>query len=815
MLENNEIEQLIEELASGEGMVHFPIIPEVDADDDFYAGDAINVKKLPLLALRNVVLFPGQIVPVNVGRDRSMRLVEWAEKTGGVFGAVTQRNVDIEDPMEEDLYEVGSLAVIDSVTELPSGRLGITIRGLQRFRLVKIVGTDPYLTARVALLADEAPRRMTAEYRALINSIKENFLEAFKVEDYKVPRPYADRLQSAKNSAFVINLAISTLNINTASKQQLLEVHDLRERGLKVLSYQQSELQMLRLKRSLTNKTQREMDKQQKEYFLQQQIRTFQEELGSGGGDSELAELREQAKTKKWSPQVAETFEKEARKAERLNPQSPDYAIQMQYMRTILSLPWDEYTQDNFDLKGAEKILNTEHYGLDKVKERILEHLAVLKLKGDMKSPILCLYGPPGVGKTSLGRSIAESLGRRYVRISLGGVHDEAEIRGHRRTYIGAMSGRIIQSLQKAGSSNPVFVLDEIDKIASSHKGDPESALLEVLDPEQNTAFHDNYLDIDYDLSKVLFIATANNIGAISQPLRDRMELIEVSGYITEEKIQIARKHLIPKTAEEHGLSEHKIAFSRKALELIIESYTRESGVRMLGKRIAAIMRKLAWASVATGSIPTEITPQLVKEYLGKPLFSRDRYQGNELPGVVVGLAWTSIGGEILFIESSLHKGAEFKLSLTGSLGDVMKESAVLALGYIRAHRAELGISDEAVKDKEIHVHVPEGAVPKDGPSAGITIVTAIVSAMTKRRVRPSIAMTGEITLRGKVLPVGGIKEKILAAKRAGIREIILCRENEKDIQEINSIYLKGLTFHYVDEISQVLKIALTDEIVD
>ena len=555
------------------------------------------------------------------------------------------------------------------------------------------------------------------------------------------------------------------------------------------------------------------MDQQQREYFLQQQMRTIQEELGGGNNsEEELEELRKAGEKKSWDKAVAATFEKELRKAERLNPQSPDYSIQMQYLRTIVELPWGVYSTDNFDLKQAQETLDREHYGLERVKERILEHLAVLKLKGDMKSPILCLYGPPGVGKTSLGRSIAESLGRKYVRISLGGVHDEAEIRGHRRTYIGAMSGRIIQSLQKAGTSNPVFVLDEIDKLSSDYKGDPASALLEVLDPEQNTTFHDNYLDIDYDLSKVLFIATANNISTIPQALRDRMELIEVSGYITEEKLRIAEQHLVPKEAKEHGLSEYPLRFAPGALETIIEEYTRESGVRALTKKIAAVLRKVAWAVASGDPLPEEITPELVHEYLGKTIYSRDRYQGNEHAGVVIGLAWTSVGGEILFIESSLQPGQNGKLILTGSLGDVMKESATIALSYIRAHAEQLGIDLEQLKDREIHIHVPEGAIPKDGPSAGITMVTSLVSAITRRKVRPHLAMTGEITLRGKVLPVGGIKEKILAAKRSGITDIILCRENEKDILEINERYLDGLTFHYVDEISDVLAFALLDE---
>ena len=629
------------------------------------------------------------------------------------------------------------------------------------------------------------------------------------------PSGFIDTIRGLKNPIYIIHLTASVLQISPEKRQELLEQETLFGRAVEVLTCLQTQLQESDLKEELLARTRREMDQQQRDYFLQQQMRTIQDELGQGQEDDEIEELRKKGKDKLWSKEVGEIFEKELRKAERLNPQSPDFSIQMQYLRTIVELPWGVYSQDNFDLKGAAEILEREHYGLEKVKERILEHLAVLKLKGDMKSPILCLYGPPGVGKTSLGRSIAESLGRKYVRISLGGVHDEAEIRGHRRTYIGAMSGRIVQSLQKAGTSNPVFVLDEIDKLSSDYKGDPASALLEVLDPEQNTTFHDNYLDIDYDLSKVLFIATANNIGAIPQALRDRMEMIEVTGYIAEEKLQIAQKHLLPKEAKEHGLDIEKIHFAPGALELIIEEYTRESGVRSLTKKIAAVLRKLAWASASGEELPAEITPEQVRTYLGKTVYSRDKYQGNEHPGVVVGLAWTSVGGEILFIESSLQPGQTGKLTLTGSLGDVMKESATIALSYIRAHALELGIDLEQLKDKEIHVHVPEGAIPKDGPSAGITMVTSLVSAITRRKVRAHLAMTGEITLRGKVLPVGGIKEKILAAKRSGITDIILCRENERDIEEIDTRYLEGLTFHYVDEITEVLAFALLDEVVD
>ena len=627
------------------------------------------------------------------------------------------------------------------------------------------------------------------------------------------PAGFMDTIRALKNKAYIINLAANLIDLTIERRQEALSAVTLNDRGVLALSGLHGQIEEADIKDEILRKTRQEMDQQQREYFLQQQMRTIQEELGGGNNsEEELEELRKAGEKKSWDKAVAATFEKELPQAERLIPHSPDYSIQMQYLRTIVELPWGVYSTDNFDLKQAQETLDREHYGLERVKERILEHLAVLKLKGDMKSPILCLYGPPGVGKTSLGRSIAESLGRKYVRISLGGVHDEAEIRGHRRTYIGAMSGRIIQSLQKAGTSNPVFVLDEIDKLSSDYKGDPASALLEVLDPEQNTTFHDNYLDIDYDLSKVLFIATANNISTIPQALRDRMELIEVSGYITEEKLRIAEQHLVPKEAKEHGLSEYPLRFAPGALETIIEEYTRESGVRALTKKIAAVLRKVAWAVASGDPLPEEITPELVHEYLGKTIYSRDRYQGNEHAGVVIGLAWTSVGGEILFIESSLQPGQNGKLILTGSLGDVMKESATIALSYIRAHAEQLGIDLEQLKDREIHIHVPEGAIPKDGPSAGITMVTSLVSAITRRKVRPHLAMTGEITLRGKVLPVGGIKEKILAAKRSGITDIILCRENEKDILEINERYLDGLTFHYVDEISDVLAFALLDE---
>lgn len=809
---NKNIDQLFESILNQDATL-FPILPQVENDDRFEISDEINLENLPILPLRNVVLFPGQIMPVSVGRDRSQRLVRWLEKTGGYFGAITQRENDIDIPSQKHLYSVGVIAQIDAVSETFDGKLGITIKGLQRFRLKNVVNYEPYQTAEVELLHEVEDTSDTQEHKVLTATLKENFIEIYRTLGRPLPPPYVEKLQQVCNTSFIINFVLTATSVALANRQMLLEIDDLRIRGFKVLAYQQAELQMLRLKATINEKARSELERHSKEVFLQQQMRTIQEELG--GTDSEIDELRKKAQTKKWDKEVALIFEKELRKAERLNSQTPDYSVQLQYLHTVLALPWGEYTTDNFDLKRAEKILNEQHFGLEKVKERILEHLAVLKLKGNMRSPIICLYGPPGVGKTSLGKSIAESLGRQYVRISLGGVHDEAEIRGHRRTYIGAMSGRIIQGLQKAQTSNPVFVLDEIDKLGDSHKGSPSSALLEVLDPEQNTAFHDNYLDIDYDLSNVMFIATANSLNSLPQPLRDRMEIIEVSGYIAEEKHQIAKRHLIPKAIDEHGLQGYNIKFSSKAIDTLIEEYTRESGVRTLSKRMAEIMRKLAWHIGLDKDLPKSITPSHIKEYLGKPCFQRNRYQGNDIPGVVIGLAWTSVGGDILYIESSLHKGNEGKLTLTGNLGDVMKESAILALSYIRSNRELLGITEDALKDREVHIHIPEGAVPKDGPSAGISIVTSLVSALTRRKVKASMAMTGEISLRGRVLPVGGIKEKILAAKRSGITDIIMCSVNKRDILEIKEEYRKGLKIHYVEDIQEVIQIALTNEVVD
>lgn len=697
---------------------------------------------------------------------------------------------------------------------MPDGSTTVILQGKKRFELNELTETDPYLSGKITVLEDTKPDKTDREFEALISTIKDLTIKMLGAVA-EPPRDLIFSIKNNKNVLYVVNFSCSNIPSGSAEKQQLLLIGDLKERAYRLLFILNREYQLVELKASIQMKTHEDINQQQKEYFLQQQIKTIQEELGGNINELEIKELREKASRKKWPAEVAQVFEKELRKLERLHPQSPDYSVQTQYVQNIVNLPWNEYSKDNFNLSHAQKVLDRDHYGLEKVKERIIEHLAVLKLKGDMKSPIICLYGPPGVGKTSLGRSIAEALRRKYVRVSLGGLHDEAEIRGHRRTYIGAMCGRIIQNIQKAGTSNPVFILDEIDKITNDFKGDPASALLEVLDPEQNNAFHDNYLDIDYDLSKVMFIATANNLNTISQPLLDRMELIEVSGYIMEEKVEIAAKHLVPKQMDVHGLKKGSVKFPKKTLQVIVEAYTRESGVRELDKKIAKIMRKLARKVASDEPIPTSIKPEDLYEYLGAVEYSRDKYQGNDYAGVVTGLAWTAVGGEILFVESSLSKGKGSKLTLTGNLGDVMKESAMLALEYIHAHAAQFNINEELFENWNVHVHVPEGAIPKDGPSAGITMVTSLVSAFTQRKVKKNLAMTGEITLRGKVLPVGGIKEKILAAKRAGIKELILCKENEKDINEIKPEYLKGLVFHYVSDIQQVVDLALLREKVD
>ena len=787
-----------------------PILTECDVDDDFMDGIENIGNEIPILPLRNMVLFPGIAMPVMLGRQKSLRLAKEVQGKKILIGVICQKDRETDDPGMDDLYNIGVIAEVVRVLDMPDGTTTAILQGKKRFELKEITQTEPYLKGKVELLEDVMPDKKDREFEALISTIKDLTIKMLKSEG----DPSRDMIFSIKNNNNVIYLInFSCTNVVSGSeKMELLLIGDLKERAYRLLFILNREYQLLELKNSIQLKTHEDINQQQREYFLQQQIKTIQEELGGNINEQEIKALKAKAAKKKWSAEVAETFEKELRKLERLHPQSPDFSIQTQYVQTFVNLPWNEYSKDNFNLKHAEKVLDRDHYGLEKVKERIIEHLAVLKLKGDMKSPIICLYGPPGVGKTSLGKSVAEALNRKYVRMSLGGLHDEAEIRGHRRTYIGAMTGRIIQNILKAGTSNPVFILDEIDKITSDFKGDPAAALLEVLDPEQNNAFHDNYLDVDYDLSKVMFIATANNINSISQPLLDRMELIEVSGYIIEEKVEIAAKHLVPKQLEAHGIPKKSVKFPKKTLQVIVESYTRESGVRELEKMIAKVLRKVARKIATNEVVPESIMPEDLHEYLGAVTYNSDKYQGNEYAGVVTGLAWTSVGGEILFVESSLSKGKGSKLTLTGNLGDVMKESAMLALEYIHAHAGQFGISEDFFENWNVHVHVPEGAIPKDGPSAGVTMVTSLVSAFTQRKVKPNLAMTGEITLRGKVLPVGGIKEKILAAKRAGIKTIILCSENKKDIGEIKEEYLKGLEFHYVDDISQVIKLALLDE---
>ena len=788
------------------------MIADYEGDESQMFDVDIN-DELPILPMRNMVLFPGVVLPVVVGRKSSMRLVEKALKDEMVFGCVCQTNPEIDVPTEKDLHKIGTIAKIIRILELPDGNKTVILQGLCRFQLHSLISTNPYYTALVTKLSEATPGANNAEFAALVDSCKEHAIKLIKLND-GMHQELSFAMSNIKNRSFLINFICSNISFSIADKMVLLKQDGIIARAYELLTMLNRETQLAKLKANIQMRTREELDQQQREYFLQQQIKNIQDELGNGSND-DADNLLEKSKTKKWDEKFQSFFEKEVAKLKRINQQSPDYNVQLTYLQTIINLPWNEYTTDNLDIANAQKCLDKDHYGLEKVKERILEHLAVLKMRGDFKAPIICLYGPPGVGKTSLGNSIAKSLKRKYHRISLGGVHDESEIRGHRKTYIGAMPGRIIKGLLKVGSSNPVFILDEIDKVGQNAvNGDPASALLEVLDPEQNNAFHDNYLDIDYDLSKVMFIATANNINTIPQPLLDRMELIEVSGYITEEKIEIATKHLIPKEKKQLGLKgSTNVRIPKQTIEKIIEDYTRESGVRELEKKINKIFRKLALFYARDGKFPyKEIKPSNLIDILGVAPFSRDIYQGNEYAGVVTGLAWTSVGGEILYVETSLSRGKGGKLTLTGNLGDVMKESAVLALEYIKAHYSMLDIDPDIFDNWNIHIHVPEGAVPKDGPSAGITIATSIASALTQRKVQRNVAMTGEITLRGKVLPVGGIREKILAAKRAGITDIIMCQDNKKNIDEIPEMYLKGVTFHYVENVKDVLDIALTNE---
>ena len=765
-------------------------------------------KEHPILPLKNMMFFPGIPTPVNVGRSKSLKLIQDIYKKNGILGVFCQKDANENDPGYKDLFPVGIVARVVNIMKEDDDATTVLLMGAHRIHLDKITEKEPYLKGKFSLLKDITPPKSDKIYKEQLRSIKESTIKML-TEKMSLPDFVVDSLRKSKDNNYIINLAYSTLEASPEQKQSVIATNDVKERLNILLSLIDHDIQLLEIKASIRRKTQVEIDKQQREYFLQQEMKNIQEALGGNIQDLEIKEIKEKAESICFTSEQRSIFEKELKKLERLHPHSPDYSTQMAYIQNVISIPWNTYTNDNFDLKRAKKVLDKDHFGLEQVKERIIEHLAVLKLKGDMKSPIICLHGPPGVGKTSLGKSVAEALSRKYVRMSLGGLHDEAEIRGHRRTYIGAMPGRIIQSIQKAGSSNPVIILDEIDKVGQDHRGDPAAALLEVLDPEQNFAFHDNYLDIDFNLSKVLFIATANNLNTVSQPLLDRMELINVSGYITEEKIEIAKKHLVPQQLENHGIPKSKFSIPKNTMEAIIESYTRESGVRELNKKIAKIMRKVARAIAEETEYPQKLDVSDLKDYLGVCEYSRDKYQGNDYYGVVTGLAWTAVGGEILFIESSLSKGKGSKLTLTGNLGDVMKESAILALEYIKAHATELNIPETIFEEWNVHIHVPEGAIPKDGPSAGITMATSLVSAFTQKKVKQNLAMTGEITLRGKVLPVGGIKEKILAAKRAGIKEIILCKENQKHVEEINAVYLKGLKFHYVEDIKEVLNAAL------
>lgn len=762
---------------------------------------------LPILPLRNTVLFPGVIIPINIGRDKSLKLIKDSYRQSALIGVVAQKDTNTENPDINDLYQIGTVASILKILEMPDGTTTAIIQGKRRFLLEDILYDDPYHVGKISLKKEEGVPENDPEYNAIAESLKDMASKIVKYSSH-IPNEAGFALKNIESMLFLINFISSNTDVDYQNKQELLEIDNLKQRAIKLLEILSKQVSLLELKNDIQKKVKMDIDKQQREYFLHQQMKTIQDELGGNPTDEEIKELEELAETKEWNRNVREIFNKELNKLKRLNPSSPDYSVQSNYLREMLDLPWNHLSEDNLDLEHARQVLDADHFGLEKVKERILEYLAVLKLKADMKSPILCLYGPPGVGKTSLGKSVARALNREFVRMSLGGLHDESEIRGHRKTYIGAMPGRILQSIKKAGTSNPVFILDEIDKVGNDFRGDPQSALLEVLDPEQNGSFHDNFLDIDYDLSKVMFIATANDLSTIAGPLRDRMEIIEVTGYLMEEKREIAKRHLIPKQLENHGITAGHVTIPDEIIDLIIEKYTRESGVRSLDMTIAKIMRHVARKVAMNKKFTITLDENKVKEYLGSPIFSREEYQGNELPGVVTGLAWTAAGGEILYIESSYSKG-KGHLSLTGNLGEVMKESATLALEYIKSHAKEIGIDEKMFEENDIHVHVPAGAVPKDGPSAGITMVTALVSALTGRKVKKAIAMTGEITLRGKVLPVGGIREKILAAKRAGIKEIILCSENKKDIDDIKKEYLKGLKFHYVDHIKEVLETAL------
>jgi ATP-dependent Lon protease len=804
-LDNFELSDLINEETE--------FLPLMSDEDEAKISKEDTPDVLPILPLRNTVLFPGVIIPITIGRDRSVKLIKDAENGNKTIGVVSQKDFDTELPELKDLNEVGTVAHILKMLKMPDGNITAVIQGRKRFKIEEMVQDEPYYKAKISDLKEVKPEQKDEEFTALVSSVKDLALRIID-ESPNIPAEAAIAIKNIKNTSFAINFVSSNMNIGLLEKQALLEEVDLKKRAISVLELLTKELQLLEMKNKIQSKVQTDLDKQQREYYLNQQMKAIQEELGGSGSQKEIDEMRTQGTKKKWNKEVANAFDKELRKLQRMNSSMSDYAVQRSYIELILDLPWDEVSTDSFDLKQAKEILDRDHFGLEKVKERIIEHLAVLKLRGDMKSPILCLYGPPGVGKTSLGKSIAEALGRKYERVSLGGLRDESEIRGHRKTYIGAMPGRIIKSIQKAKSSNPVFVLDEIDKVTRDSHGDPSSALLEVLDPEQNEAFHDNYLELDYDLSKVMFVATANSLATIQPALRDRMEIIEINGYTIEEKVQIAKKHLLPKQLKSHGLKEEQFTLSDAMLEKIVDQYTRESGVRTLDKMVSKMIRNVAKSLAMEESFDYSPGNEVVEKVLGAPRFDRDRFTDNSVAGVVTGLAWTSVGGDILFIESSLSKG-KGKLSVTGNLGKVMKESVTIAMEYLKAHAGEYGINTDVFDKWNVHVHVPEGATPKDGPSAGITMFTSLISSFTQRKVKEKIAMTGELTLRGKVLPVGGIKEKILAAKRSGINEIILSKQNRKDILEINEKYVKGMTFHYVDTLKEVADIALLTEKVE